>query len=60
MTSTFTKHDGGFNAAQEPRKWLKKTLHLASVSLSLEALFMQKPAHELPVPLLHIAETEVR
>lgn len=55
-----TGQDGGFNAVQEPRKWLKKTLHLASVSLSLEALSMQKPAHDLPVPLLHIDEAEVR
>ena len=44
---------------QEPRKWLKKTLHLASVSLSLDLLSMEKPAHDLPVPLLHVAEAEV-
>ena len=53
------KQEVSFNAVQEPRKWLKKTLHLASVSLSLEALSTQEPAHDLPVPLLHVAEAEV-
>ena len=44
---------------QDPRKWLKKGLHLANVSLSLERSEHSAPAHDLPVPLLHIDEAEV-
>lgn len=44
---------------QEPRKWLKKTLQLANVSLSLESSLQQARANDIPMPLLHIDESEV-
>ena len=44
---------------QEPRKWLKKTLHVANVLLSLESNLHQAPAIDLQVPLLCLNEAEV-
>lgn len=42
---------------QEPKKWLKKTLHVANVLLSLES----NPHHadDMQVPLLCLTEGEV-
>ena len=44
---------------QEPRKWLKKTLHVANVLLSLESNPHHAPADDMHVPLLCLIEGEV-
>ena len=44
---------------QEPKKWLKKTLHVANVSLSMERNLAQASADDIQMPLLCLNEGEV-
>ena len=44
---------------QEPRKWLKKTLHVANVLLSLDSSPHHALADDMQVPLLCLVEGEV-
>ena len=44
---------------QEPRKWLKKTLHVANILLSLESDSHHAPDDDMHAPLLCLTEGEV-